>query len=770
MQGINAKAAFHKRVGMRRELLAFAVLSLLLAAPKLAPGAEPTVQVSNVLWGLRPAEGELTVSWTPGNGDGSIVLMKEKLPVDSDPVDGTEYTANSQFGLGSEIGLGNYVVYVGTGSQVTVTGLSSDLPYYVAVYAYAGAGPSIDYRQTDPARGNSGHNAAHGLLNCSDCHFGTGNFHGTFQVPTGADQATKCKTCHSPGQQATAKSAVDLHKGPTYNTLVDCGSCHEVHNQFDFVTANTHTGGISDSNVEWIRPDTTKYVAPALEPALFQANTGFFAWDDDNSPWNGICQTCHTQTDRHRNNNIPVNPHSHEVASACTGCHTHGGDALTDQDGFVPQGASCVDCHRKLQGARRQITWSGTLDGNNEPIADGEFSARYDSTVTLTSGRTSHHVNQGRALTMSDGGYLSGFVLEATSYKPLVTKWDCVVCHAEGNVDTGAPDDTYHKKDGVQLKNVDTGAVYSNWADLTPAQRSEFCLSCHDSDGSTLVSSRPGSAPPDDPDVDDYTTDGQNPFKDNVTNAHEQDGFDGTLAPHIRYGTLSRASTPTVLDVTSQFATGNTSHHAVLGAAYGSAAPFGSNVDNAIQGVRTDLAWNSVINCEDCHYGDPAGNKLSGHGTAFARYMLRDKDGNDTYPTPESAGNLSVICFRCHIPTGDPGSYDNTWSTFQYHDRGAHIDDTINIYGISCLNCHGGGEWGGIHGVDLLVTDDDGGGSYNPNVFTYGSGLDLISNWTSWENRGVSCSTLNNSALLNDCTQHSSQNYTRGQARTYRNP
>ena len=34
----------------------------------------------------------------------------------------------------------------------------------------------------------------------------------------------------------------------------------------------------------------------------------------------------------------------------------------------------------------------------------------------------------------------------------------------------------------------------------------------------------------------------------------------------------------------------------------------------------------------------------------------------------------------------------------------------------------------------------DGGGTYNPNVFTYGSGLDLISNWTDWTDGGVSCS------------------------------
>jgi hypothetical protein len=224
-----------------------------------------------------------------------------------------------------------------------------------------------------------------------------------------------------------------------------------------------------------------------------------------------------------------------------------------------------------------------------------------------------------------------------------------------------------------------------------------------------------------------------------------------------------------VVDVFSQFDPANTSHHAVRDQAYGSAAPFGSNVDNGIQGVRTDLAWNSIIDCEDCHYGT-ATTMLSGHGTANARYMLRDKDGNDTLPAPLSAGNNNVNCFRCHISTGDPGSYDGTLSAFLEHNQGAHIDDTRNLYGISCLNCHGGAEFGGIHGVDGLVTDDSGGGTYEPNVFTWGSSLDLMSNWT--QSAAYTCSAREDSTLLSDCTQHGAKGTSRAaaQSRTYRIP
>ncbi|MHC4590237.1 MAG: hypothetical protein ACYTAQ_13140, partial [Planctomycetota bacterium] len=428
-------------------------------------------------------------------------------------------------------------------------------------------------------------------------------------------------------------------------------------------------------------------------------------------------------TDRHTNDNTTA--HSHEVSNNCLGCHPH-------LDGFRGSGGDCTGCHSQQKEIlanpgtyRRQITESGV------GVGDGEFGTDF----------TSHHVNDGT------GGQV-------------VTKWDCVVCHAEGDALTGDTDGTYHQKDGVQLKDVDTGAVYSNWAGLAAWQRSDFCLSCHDSDGATSITART------DPDPD-ATTNALNPFNDGLSNAHEPDGLDTTPAPHSRGA---------VLNVEGQFNTANASHHAVLGPAYVFTGPtcdlpFGSTVDNMIQGVRTDLGWNSELDCEDCHTGppDPKGAvAVSGHGTPTARYMLRDQDGNEA--ATAEPGSTS-ICFRCHTPDDTDGVFTDHVGTTQ------HTQDSFNIFNIYCLSCHGGGEWGGIHGVDAAVSDDDGGGSYNPNVFTYGSALDLISNWSNWDARGVSCSTLAANTALNNCTQHSSKDWDRNPAReptiirrTYRAP
>ena len=78
-----------------------------------------------------------TITWVRGNGTaGVVVVAKAGSAVDSDPVSGTTYTANSSFTGGAQIGTGNYVVYKGTGTSVSVTGLSSGSTYYYSVYEY----------------------------------------------------------------------------------------------------------------------------------------------------------------------------------------------------------------------------------------------------------------------------------------------------------------------------------------------------------------------------------------------------------------------------------------------------------------------------------------------------------------------------------------------------------------------------------------------------------------------------------------------------------
>lgn len=82
----------------------------------------------------------IDLAWTNGNGDRVLVVAKENSTILVDPAKGTSYTANSVYGLGNITGAGNFVVYDGTGSATTITGLTPGTDYDFMIYAFNSAG------------------------------------------------------------------------------------------------------------------------------------------------------------------------------------------------------------------------------------------------------------------------------------------------------------------------------------------------------------------------------------------------------------------------------------------------------------------------------------------------------------------------------------------------------------------------------------------------------------------------------------------------------
>lgn len=95
----------------------------------------PTIQTSALSFSAI-ANNSLTLNWVRGNGSNVIVVARQGAAVNANPSNGTAYTANSAFGSGSQIGVGNYVVYNGPGTLVNVTGLTAGTTYYFSVYEY----------------------------------------------------------------------------------------------------------------------------------------------------------------------------------------------------------------------------------------------------------------------------------------------------------------------------------------------------------------------------------------------------------------------------------------------------------------------------------------------------------------------------------------------------------------------------------------------------------------------------------------------------------
>jgi hypothetical protein len=104
-----------------------------------------TFSVSNV------TATQATISWTNGNGEGRLVLIRATDAVNATPVNLTAYTANTVFGSGAQPAADNYVIYAGTGSSVTVTGLTGGQNYQVAVIEYNGNNAPMYI--TNPLRG-----------------------------------------------------------------------------------------------------------------------------------------------------------------------------------------------------------------------------------------------------------------------------------------------------------------------------------------------------------------------------------------------------------------------------------------------------------------------------------------------------------------------------------------------------------------------------------------------------------------------------------------
>ena len=96
-----------------------------------APTTQATIFTSSAI-----TQTAATAGWTRGNGDNVLVVARAGGAVNADPVSGTAYTANAAFGSGTQIGTGNYVVYNGTGTSVSLTALTAGTQYHFAVYEY----------------------------------------------------------------------------------------------------------------------------------------------------------------------------------------------------------------------------------------------------------------------------------------------------------------------------------------------------------------------------------------------------------------------------------------------------------------------------------------------------------------------------------------------------------------------------------------------------------------------------------------------------------
>jgi endonuclease I len=105
----------------------------------------PTVNASNLSISNQTTT-TVRISWASGNGSNRIVVMRPITSTTTIPADSVRYIANTVYGNGSNLGSNNFVVYNGSSSTVTVTGLTMGTSYNVSVYEYNGWYQTSKYR------------------------------------------------------------------------------------------------------------------------------------------------------------------------------------------------------------------------------------------------------------------------------------------------------------------------------------------------------------------------------------------------------------------------------------------------------------------------------------------------------------------------------------------------------------------------------------------------------------------------------------------------
>lgn len=115
------------------------VLFLWLFIPS-ALASEPTVASSNLKVGTITCN-SAQLTWTSGNGTWHLILLKEASAVNSTPTDNSNYLSNANFGVGSELGSGNFVVFNNITNNGSITNLKTNTKYYATVFEHDGIGP-----------------------------------------------------------------------------------------------------------------------------------------------------------------------------------------------------------------------------------------------------------------------------------------------------------------------------------------------------------------------------------------------------------------------------------------------------------------------------------------------------------------------------------------------------------------------------------------------------------------------------------------------------
>lgn len=396
------------------------------------------------------------------------------------------------------------------------------------------------------------------------------------------------------------------------------------------------------------------------------------------------CESCHSRTAM---NSTIVNTLNH--ANGVYNVMSTGSTGISPRRSFVYTyavgGGTCatISCH----GGRTDV-WGTTLDCTTCHAA---------SLTTYVAKTINALVISRRPITPEFAATWS----HKRSASGVVTKWDCIVCHMEGDPETGQADFDYHGNGYIELRDPDTGATIKgstfstavgtgpgkfvegatdatfvqfskNYGATNPEADANFatqaaiqnnlCLKCHDANGAMSVLARvPGGS-------------ALKPFATTITNQS---------APYPSYYTANAGS---VVNVFTSFSSGSAAYHPVRARANN------SYIKNAMLNTGYKLAtdktgtnttsWGLLVTCWDCHAVSGITNgtvtsTVTAHGNAVTlRAPIRAAGATAT----------TNLCVVCHVVgyAGTANSNHLSAGTSAFGSGGGSMTGSM----ASCHYCH----------------------------------------------------------------------------------
>jgi predicted CxxxxCH...CXXCH cytochrome family protein len=493
--------------------------------------------------------------------------------------------------------------------------------------------------------------------------------------PTGTISGGVCSQlyCHSDGTGWTsnngdARTLTGRWKTISWTATVNCGTCH----------GSDATG----------RPTYTSYTTKANSHVAHAGEGG--------------CEKCHyattsngttiTSVGRHANRFYDLTTTTGSAFSytyaadggTCLTISCHGGtNAKWGSSGSA--GMDCIGCHSLQKVKTLGLAGITTIRQVVGVGGDFNMAQTWGSIIALKASR-----------------HLFG----ATT----ITKWDCVVCHAEGWGTAGSTNPANHKDANglVNLRNVDTVNEAAGWAidnkrwgssrDAYYSGLDNFCLSCHDSNGARAISVN-------------ATNNGV--YWNSVGGSRALEPFNTTDWQSGAWGSGLKGSTEfnaaprkRVIDVKTQFFAGgaswdskiwltsnyngNPSQHAVIGARYGaknvrwntsSGLAWGTVVLKKMGTIMRSVGETAVLSCADCHVLD------SGKGA---------HGGSKSYNLQWHSGPSNALCWNCHASVVyDEAANATSFGISRINHASLCSDRPMDgtgwsSFGSGCMLCHAG--------------------------------------------------------------------------------